>query len=156
MSRLVITKDIVMRYNLVLEWLEKAKELQPGEEYHYAVANHEEQLRLAREVRRELKKYASINPVEASKFQVLMKYRDKHHFVYLRKIGGTPLVAFKKDTHGNISRVSIELKDRTKRIFKMMLEDNLSEEDMVRALGRELTDDERRKVDGRDDKRSQS
>lgn len=142
-----------MKHNLVLEWLEKAKELQPGEEYHYAVPNYEEQLRLARDLRRELKHFAEINPVEASKFQVLKKYRDKHHFVYLRKIGGTPLIAFKKDLHGKISRVSIELKDRTKRIFKMMLEDNLSEENMVRSLGRELTDEERRLVNARDEKK---
>jgi hypothetical protein len=138
-----------MIHNLVLEWLDKGKELLPGEEYHFAVANADEQARLIKDLRRELKKLAEINPVEASKYKILKKFRDHQHYVHLQKVAGTPLVAFKKDINGKISRVSIELKDRTRRLFKMMLTDGLSEEEIIKTLGRELSDEERRMYVGR-------
>lgn len=132
----------MIKYSLYIEWLEKAKTLQAQEELLFPAASAEEQKQLTRILRKELKNMQMIDPVEASSIEVHKKFKDYKHWVTLKKIAGTPLIAFKKGVDGKIERVAITLTGREKRLLKLMKADGLTVERAQKLLNRKLTKEE--------------
>ena len=98
----------MLKYSLLVEWIENAKKLNTEEELLFPVINRVEQKRLANSLRRELKIMSEIDPVEASRLEIHTYFRDSKHWVGIKKIPGTPLIAFKKLPGGKVERVEIK------------------------------------------------
>ena len=132
-----------MKYNLLVEWLEEAKILKVGEEILFPVQNAEEQKRFSKELKRELKVLSAIDPVEASKLESHIYFKNSKHWVSLKKTAGTPLVAFKKGTNGSVERVRIHLKGKELRAIKLMKKDRITMARAESLIQRELTEEEK-------------
>lgn len=71
--------------------------------------------------RKELEILRHIEPEESAKIRIYTTYKDGKFWVGLKKVAITPLVAFKKDVNGTVSRLSITNDRETDRI-KMLKE----------------------------------
>lgn len=92
---------------LLIQWLRKAMEMKSGEELYIPCDTKVSQADFYSLLRKELGILRNIDSTEAVKLRVYTTYKDGQFWVVLKKIAVTPLVAFKKDIEGTISRVHI-------------------------------------------------
>jgi|PlaIllAssembly_1097288.scaffolds.fasta_scaffold09012_3 hypothetical protein len=127
--------------NIAVEWLHKAAALQTGQELYFPAENKQTQKDLFKLFIRELRVFSQIDAVLASTIVVAPTFKDKRHWVVLRKIAAIPTLAFMKDDHGVIQRVSIaDDSDRIHRL-ELMIKEGYSLEKMEEIEGKldELT-----------------
>ena len=104
---------------LLIKWLREGLALKSGEELYIPADNKTAQNDFYQALRRELHILRQIQPEEASKLRISTTFKDGSFWVVIKKIALTPLVAFKKDTDGVVSRVEI-VNDKNKlRIAKL-------------------------------------
>lgn len=106
---------------LLIKWLREALELETGEELYIPADNKQAQQDFYSALRKELNVMKSIDTEEAAKLRIFTTYRDSQFWVVIKKIAITPLVAYKKDTEGKISRVKLSNdkdKERLERLRK--------------------------------------
>ena len=104
---------------LLIKWLREALELETGEELYIPADNKQAQQDFYAALRKELTVMKSIDTEEASKLRIFTTYRDSQFWVVLKKIVITPLVAYKKDAQGNVSRVKLSNNKDKERIEKL-------------------------------------
>lgn len=92
---------------LLIKWLREAMELQSGEELYIPADSKLSQEDMYGLLRKELTVLKSIEPEEAVKIRISTTFKDKNFWVVMKKVTVTPLVAFKKDIDGTVSRVAI-------------------------------------------------
>jgi TusA-related sulfurtransferase len=92
---------------LIIKWLREAMQLSSGEELFIPADSKTAQDDMYSYMRKELNILKNIEPEEAVKLRISTTFRDKGFWVVIKKISVTPLVAFKKDVNGEVSRVSI-------------------------------------------------
>ena len=93
--------------NLIIQWLYKGLELESGEELYIPVDNKVAQSEMYNALRKELGVLRQIDAEKAAKLRISSTWKDNAFWVVLKKISVTPLVAFKKDADGTVSRVTI-------------------------------------------------
>jgi len=106
---------------IIIKWLREATQLNTGEELYIPTDNQTAQKDTYGLFRKELEILRRIEPEESAKIRIYTTYRDGKFWVGLKKVSITPLVAFKKDADGTVSRISITNERETDRI-KMLKE----------------------------------
>lgn len=102
--------------DLLIKWLNEGMALQTGEELYIPSDNAVSQKDFYNAIRKELNILRNINTVEAAKLRIFNTYKDGKFWTVVKKISITPLVAFKKNSDGVVSRVEIvNEKDKLKR-----------------------------------------
>jgi hypothetical protein len=131
--------------NITIDWLYKASQLTVGEELYFPAESKQVQKDLYKLFLRELKVMSEIDAVMASTIAVAPTFKDKRHWVLLRKTAGTPTTAFKKNTvTGEVERVLLHDDTDRQRRIRLMIEDGLSI-DQITELEGELTEGEKRR-----------
>ena len=101
---------------LLIKWLYEGLELETGEELYIPADSKVNQQDIYQLLRKELNVLRNIDAEKAAKLRISTNYKDGQHWIVLKKISVTPLVAFKKDRDGNVSRVSIRNEKDMERI----------------------------------------
>lgn len=113
---------------VLIEWLEKAKDAEPGEIIYVYCEDKHRQRAMAQGFQEELSILAKIAPKKAATIAVVPVFKDRMHWIALKKSGVDPETGFFKDADGNISRIKISaqsLLDR--RVKRLMTEDGICE-----------------------------
>lgn len=103
---------------LIIKWLYEAMELETGEELYIPADNEANQKDLYSMLRKELGILRQLQAENAAKLRIYPQFKDMNHWVVIKKISVTPLVAFKKSTDGKVSRVHITNDKEQARINK--------------------------------------
>lgn len=99
------------RREIAIAWIEKAKELFPGECLYIPVGNPLQQKELIKDLEKEIVILKAISPDMASSLSVTDSFADKLVWVVIKKTISVPLIAWKKKLDGTKCRVSIEKKE---------------------------------------------
>jgi DNA-dependent RNA polymerase auxiliary subunit epsilon len=127
--------------NILLQWIEQASLLEPGESVFLHAESREHARKLVKQFQGEVKILSHIDPIRASRLKVMVAIRDQMYWVEIKKIHGSPLIGFKKDKDGKTIRVEISDPDRARRL-QCMKEDGYTLEEVEDMEG-ELNDEEK-------------
>jgi hypothetical protein len=104
---------------LLIKWLREGLALQSGEEIYIPADNKTNQGDLYNMLRRELSILRNIDAEGAAKLRISTTFKDGAFWVVLKKISVTPLIAFKKNNDGEVSRITITNTSEQDRITKL-------------------------------------
>lgn len=111
---------------VLIEWLERAKAAKPGEVVYVHCEDKHRQKALTAGFREELAILAKISPTKAASITVVPLFKDRMHWVALKKSGADPEVGFLKDEDGNIKRIAVPHKSLLdQRVARQMAEDGI-------------------------------
>lgn len=110
---------------LLIKWLQEGLKLGSGEELYIPADSKLAQQDFYQAIRKELIVLRSIQPEAASKLRISTTYKDGQFWVVIKKIALTPLVAFKKNNEGTVSRVEISNERDKLRIATLKETDNV-------------------------------
>lgn len=111
---------------IAIKWIHKLLELETGEELFLHVHSKQDQKNQLKLYKKELDILEKINPVAASSVHIYPIYKDKRFWVVLRKVATSPMIAFKKDSEGNIQRVVLDEHSDELRRLKLMRKDGMT------------------------------
>lgn len=92
---------------LIIKWLREGLKLESGEEIYIPTDSKPNQSDMYNLLRKELAVMRQIDVSDASKLRISTTYKDSQFWVVIKKISLTPLVAFKKDIDGTVSRLTL-------------------------------------------------
>jgi len=130
-----------------VKWLHEVLSYMTGEEIYLPCEGKREMKALYKRFVADLRELEEIDPLEGTKIHISISFKDMKHWVVLRKVAASPLVAYKKDVEGAISKVRLDSISSRERRLKAMREDGLGLVE-VEELEDGLTEDERRLWDG--------
>ena len=116
---------------VLIEWLEKVKEAQPGEVVYVYCDDKHRQNAMAIGFREELTILSKINPKMAATIAIIPIFKDKMHWIALKKSGNDPETGFLKDADGNITRIKINAPARSadRRVLQAQMGDKEPKKD---------------------------
>lgn len=120
-------------------WFEEAKKLEVGQALFIRVADKKEQLQLAAAFEAEKKLFSKITPVHASQLFIIPTLKDRKQYVVIERKYRAPFTAFKRDTNGQFSKVTVD-PDR-RRVLTLMIKDGHMREEIEDTLNG-LTEEE--------------
>ena len=104
---------------LLIKWIREAMAMQSGEELYIPADSKQASDDFYGLLRKELNILRTIEPEEAAKLRASTAFKDSQFWVVIKKIAVTPLVAFKKDVEGTVSRVTISNDKEVQRIQRL-------------------------------------
>ena len=119
---------------LAYQWFTQALELKSEEEIFIPVSSRMEQKALAKDIKKVILEYSSVDKVQASRIDTIGVFKDGKIWVKLFVKVTSPLVGFKKGSDGKMER--IVLQDQAERIrqVKLMLDDNIPKFEIVKKM----------------------
>lgn len=124
---------------IIIQWLQKTLEAEIGEEYYLNVHAKDEQKRLLKAFKDEIKILSKIDPVGASQLYPFPRFKDKRYWVGIRKVAVSLTVGFKKDAAGTITKVELFTEGDVIRRLSLMRKDGMSWQDIEEIEGQILT-----------------
>jgi hypothetical protein len=131
-----------MPVNIYHDWIQRATALTTGQSIHIQCENKEEQKAFHSNIIKELRLLREIDPVEASTIITGTAFKDRRHWVFLKRAAASPYIGFLRDTDGSISRVHIDKENDRYRRLALMIEDGWTRSEIEDAEGITLTDEE--------------
>lgn len=125
-----------------VQWLHEVLSYETGEEIYLPCESKKDmkqQYKRFIHLQRELEQ---VDPMEGTKVHIGAVFKDMKHWIVLRKISASPLVAFKKDNLGQVTKVVLDSISSRERRLKAMQEDGMTLED-VKELEDSLTAEEK-------------
>jgi hypothetical protein len=121
---------------VIIKWLNKTLELETGEEYYLQIHAKDEQKRLLKMIRDEIKIMEKVDPIGASQIYAKGVFKDKRFWVVLRKVAVSfTSVGFKKDLSGEVKKVELEHNSEEIRRLSLMRQDRMSWEEIEEMEG---------------------
>ena len=109
---------------LLIKWLQEGLALKSEEELYIPADSKANQADLYNLLRRELGILRQVDAENAAKLRISTVYKDRQFWIILKKISLTPLVAFKKDAEGTVTRVTISNERDKRRLERLKGEDH--------------------------------
>ena len=120
----------------VIKWLHKTLELETGEEYYLNTHAKDDQKRLLKQVKDEIKIFEKVDPIGASQIHVYGTFKDSRFWVVLKKVSVSYWsVGFRKNLKGEVEKVELEHNAEQMRRFQLMRKDGLSWEEIEEMEG---------------------
>ena len=121
---------------IVARWLQRAiEELKTGEEMLFPAETKVDQRDKRRTFQAEIRGLRKIDPIAASELQITARFKDHRFWVVVKRVAFSPLIAFKKDVDGNVTRVIMEDNSEKLRRLRLMKEDGYSVEEITEIEG---------------------
>jgi hypothetical protein len=126
-----------MNREVVIEWLTKVSQLEPGNEVYIPALDKQQQKTAWKQFLKELRILHRIDPIAASGIQVTRTFKDNRHWVVLIKTALDSTIGFIKSPTGELKRFSVgqALSSEQKRMIELMQEDGYSLEEITDQLG---------------------
>ena len=112
--------------DILSQWIQQGLTLKVGEEIYIPTAHKNERKDFFVELRQALKRYREIDPVGGSQIRLIMTVKDGKYYVVMKKVGTSPLVGYKKDLNGVVTKLVIQSKE-LERIERLKLLDEKGE-----------------------------
>ncbi len=132
---------------VIIKWLHKTLNAEIGEEYYLNVHAKDEQKRLTKAFKDEIKILSKIDPIGASQLYVFSIFKDKRFWVVIRKVAISLTVGFKKVLDGSLVKEELEDNAEEVRRYTLMRRDHMSWKDIEETEGPVLPSI-KEKVDG--------
>ena len=121
---------------IIVKWLQKvSEELKMGEEILFPAETKADQKEKKRMFQDEVRVLSKIDPIAASELQVSVRFQDHRFWISIKKVAFSPLIAFKKGTDGNVTRVTMEDNTEKLRRLRLMKSDGYSLEEIKEMEG---------------------
>lgn len=131
---------------IVLRWFQIALDtLETGEEIYIPCHTREQTKEMLKTFRKELRIFEKVDPISAASISIFRVYKDNRFWVVLKKTTPEISTGFKKDIHGNVSKMSLDADESKRRRISLMREDGMSWEEIEKEEG-PLTEEEKNEM----------
>ena len=128
-------KSLEAQRKVLIQWLQKTLGAQVGEEYYLHVHARDEQKKLLKAFKDEIKILEKIDPIGASQLYVFPRYQDKRFWVGIRKVAVDLTVGFKKTADGSVIKETLEDNSDVLRRLSLMREDGMTWQEIEEMEG---------------------
>ena len=119
---------------LSYQWFQQALSLENEEEIFIPVSSRIEQKALYKDIRKVIREYSAIDKIQASRIEAVGVFRDSKPWVRLYIKATSPLIGFKKGSDGVMKRIVLQDQSERRRQVKLMLCDNISNEEIIKKM----------------------